>query len=164
MWLSVNLTKEKSTSVQVITWCHRATSHYLNPCWPRSTSPYGFIQPQWVKSALVQVMTKYHQATSCYLNSFWPSSMTPCIVTRGQWVKSDSVKICSDQIHNTEITAYNILQIFYNVWIPRGQPFTRPVKMNQTSRYMYSPKYLDLLISLATRFCIYIHKPVIWRP
>ena len=29
-------------------WCHQATSHYLNQCWPRSMSPYGITRPQWV--------------------------------------------------------------------------------------------------------------------
>ena len=40
-WLTQNLTNDKSTLVQVMAWCHQATSHYLNHCWPRSMSPYG---------------------------------------------------------------------------------------------------------------------------
>ena len=36
------------TLVQVMAWCHQATSHYLNQCWPRSMSPYGVTRPQWV--------------------------------------------------------------------------------------------------------------------
>ena len=32
-------------------WCHQATSHYLNQCWPRSPTPYGIIRPQWVNSS-----------------------------------------------------------------------------------------------------------------
>ena len=31
-------------------WCRQATSHYLSQCWPRSTSPYGVIRPQWVNT------------------------------------------------------------------------------------------------------------------
>ena len=38
----------KSTLVQVMAWCHQATSHYLSQCWPRSMPPYGFTRPQWV--------------------------------------------------------------------------------------------------------------------
>ena len=30
-----------STMVQVMAWCHQATSHYLSQCWPRSMLPYG---------------------------------------------------------------------------------------------------------------------------
>ena len=33
-WSSPNLTDDKSTSAQVMAWCHQATSHYLNQCWP----------------------------------------------------------------------------------------------------------------------------------
>ena len=42
-------TDDKSTLVQVMAWCHQATSHYLSQCWPRSLSPYGITRPQWVK-------------------------------------------------------------------------------------------------------------------
>ena len=31
----------KSILVQVMSWCHQATSHYLNHIWPISLSPYG---------------------------------------------------------------------------------------------------------------------------
>ena len=29
----------KSTLIQVMAWCHQATSHYLSQCWPRSMPP-----------------------------------------------------------------------------------------------------------------------------
>ena len=47
-WKPQNLTFKKSTSVQVMAWCHQAPSHYLNQCWPRSMSPFGINRPQWV--------------------------------------------------------------------------------------------------------------------
>ena len=47
-WISLNLTDDKSTLVQVMAWCRQATSHYLSQCWPRSLSPYGVTRPQWV--------------------------------------------------------------------------------------------------------------------
>ena len=47
---SLDLTYLKSTLVQVMAWCHQATSHYLNQCWPRSMSPYGVTMPQWVNT------------------------------------------------------------------------------------------------------------------
>ena len=50
-WMSLDLTDEKSTLVQVMAWCHQATSHYLSQCWPRSLSPYGVTRPQWLKSS-----------------------------------------------------------------------------------------------------------------
>ena len=36
-WMPENLSK--STLVQVMAWCHQATSHYLGQCWPNSMSP-----------------------------------------------------------------------------------------------------------------------------
>ena len=47
-WMPLDLTDDKSTLVQVMTWCHQATSHYLSLCWPRIMSPYGVTRPQWV--------------------------------------------------------------------------------------------------------------------
>ena len=38
-WMSLDLTDDKSTLVQVMAWCRQATSHYLSQCWPRSLSP-----------------------------------------------------------------------------------------------------------------------------
>ena len=48
IWMSLDYTGDQSTLVQVMAWCHRATSHYLSQCWPRSLSPYDVIRPQWV--------------------------------------------------------------------------------------------------------------------
>ena len=48
-WMPWDLTDDKSTLVQVMAWCHQATSHYLSQCWPSSMSPYGITRPQWVK-------------------------------------------------------------------------------------------------------------------
>ena len=49
-WLSLDLTDDKSTLVQVMAWCRQATSHYLNQCWPRPMLPCGVTRPQWVKA------------------------------------------------------------------------------------------------------------------
>ena len=48
-WMPQILTNEKSTLVQVMAWCHQATSHYLNQCWPSSMSSYDITRPQWIK-------------------------------------------------------------------------------------------------------------------
>ena len=48
--MPLDLTDDKSTSAQVMAWCHQATSHYLSQCWPRSLSPYGITRPQWVNT------------------------------------------------------------------------------------------------------------------
>ena len=46
--MSLDLTDDKSTLVQVMAWCRQAPSHYLSQCWPRSLSPYDITRPQWV--------------------------------------------------------------------------------------------------------------------
>ena len=48
IWMSLDFADDQSTLVQVMAWCHQATSHYLSQCWPRSLSPYGITRPQWV--------------------------------------------------------------------------------------------------------------------
>ena len=52
-WMPLDLTDDKSTLVQVKTWCRQATSHHLSQCWPRSMSPNGVTRPQWIKHFLV---------------------------------------------------------------------------------------------------------------
>ena len=49
-WMPQDFTDDKSTLVQVMAWCHQATSHYLGQCLPTSISPYGVARPQWVNT------------------------------------------------------------------------------------------------------------------
>ena len=76
-WLSLDLNDDKSTLVQVMAWCHQATSHYLSQCWPRSMSPYGIARPQWVNQNIRMIS---------YLFSVWQyfqiSSHVPSHATR----------------------------------------------------------------------------------
>ena len=44
-WMSLELSDDKSTFVQVMAWCCQATSRYLSLCWPRSMLPYGITRP-----------------------------------------------------------------------------------------------------------------------
>ena len=47
--MSLDLTDDKSTLVQIMAWCLTAPSHYLNQWWLRYLTPYGVTRPQWVK-------------------------------------------------------------------------------------------------------------------
>ena len=47
-WMPENLIKEKLTLVQVMAWCHQATSYYLSQCWPSYILPRGITGPWWV--------------------------------------------------------------------------------------------------------------------
>ena len=51
IWMSQNTFDDKSTLVQVMAWCHQATSHYLNQCWHRSMLLYGITRPLWVNTS-----------------------------------------------------------------------------------------------------------------
>ena len=48
-WMFQDHINDRSTLVQVMTWCRQAPSHYLSQCWPRSMSPWSITRPQWVK-------------------------------------------------------------------------------------------------------------------
>ena len=61
--MSMDLTDDKSTLVQVMAWCRQATSHYLYQCWPRSMSPYGITRPQWVNSLFRLTLMKTSKLT-----------------------------------------------------------------------------------------------------
>ena len=45
IWMSLDFTDDQSTLVQVMAWCHQATSQYLSQCWPRTLSSYGIKRP-----------------------------------------------------------------------------------------------------------------------
>ena len=38
-----DLSDDKSIMVQVMAWCHQATSHYLSQCWCWSMTPYSMV-------------------------------------------------------------------------------------------------------------------------
>ena len=77
-WMSLDLTDDKSTLVQVMAWCRQATSHYLSQCWPRYLSSYGATRPQWVNlitSYLTELMTTIGSERVCPVFS-WKRSET----------------------------------------------------------------------------------------
>ena len=64
-WMPLDITDDKSTLVQVMAWCRQATSHYLTQCWPRSMSPNGVTNPQWVKDIIIRNNRDCKVTTSC---------------------------------------------------------------------------------------------------
>ena len=52
--MPLDFTDDKSALVQVMAWCHQATSHYLSQCWPRFLLPYGVTRPRWVNLVLLE--------------------------------------------------------------------------------------------------------------
>ena len=39
---------DKYILIQVMVWCHQATSHYLSQYWPSSMSSYVITRPKWI--------------------------------------------------------------------------------------------------------------------
>ena len=78
---------DQSTLVQVMAWCHHATSHCLSLCWPRSLSPYGVTRPQWVNDKLdskemVAIHRDYTPTHDCHQNKILVTHFTnACSIT-----------------------------------------------------------------------------------
>ena len=120
-WLSLDLTDDQSTLVQVMAWCHQAPSHYLSQCWPRSMSPYGITRPQWVNILQKRPMpaVAWHSLTM-YIEAIveqWSSSG----VQRWTWniclMLSHQIyiqgKICSLGIQNAKAQMNHICKLWY---------------------------------------------------
>ena len=97
---------EKLALVQVMAWCHQATSHYLSQCWPKSMSLYGITRPQWVNylyryangvatvqranvSRMMATVTKTTSVAALsvplrYQTSVWSDTAKPQIVTNAR--------------------------------------------------------------------------------
>ena len=103
-WMPLDLTDDKSTSVQVMAWCRQATSHHLSQCWSRSMSSNVITRPQWVNKlkqvsnfipgkSLLQI-TQINQASDLYnqLRTVPPSQGT----SMGAFITKHLQQIASD--------------------------------------------------------------------
>ena len=91
--MSLNLIDDKFTLVQVMAWCHQATSHYLSQCWPRSLPQYGVTRPQWVNTFRPE--QNGHQSTTLqitFLNVF-SSTKIAAFWFKFYWIPFLRVKI-----------------------------------------------------------------------
>ena len=69
--MSLVFTDHQSTLVQVMAWCHWATSHYPSQCWPRSLSSYGVIRPEWVNWCYCISFQDIHHHIIVFCNISW---------------------------------------------------------------------------------------------
>ena len=96
IWMSLDFTDNQSTLVQVMAWCHQATSHYLSQCWPRSLSPYDVTRPQWVnkKTGFLCGLKVFALNTFCkeYLHIMIIAAMAPshCRTNDGEHISMKS--------------------------------------------------------------------------
>ena len=54
IWMTLDLTDDKSTLVWIVAWCCQSTSHYLSQCWPRSMASLGHNELTWETCTWVQ--------------------------------------------------------------------------------------------------------------
>ena len=130
IWMSLDLTNDKSTLVQVMSWCHQATSHYLSQCWPRSMLPYGVTRPQWVNS-LVPVIASQILCWPALVNGLLPcgSKASPIkpILTHPSYHKEIfnswiiQIKATWEEIHKMSVTISENFTFEISVTPPRGQ-------------------------------------------
>ena len=81
-WMSLDLTDDKSTLVQVMAWCRQESSHYLNQCWLRYLTPYVVTRPQWVNLLRVPVGSMW------YVHPYSPGLLHWCIEVCGMSKKA----------------------------------------------------------------------------
>ena len=92
-WLDANIkwSLDKLTFVDVIAWCHQATSYYLNQYLLRSMTPYGATRSQWfTKDTNIHVPQVNHTCTSTYTFDILDTVMDdPCFliqtVAQSEW-------------------------------------------------------------------------------
>ena len=123
------------TLLQVMTWCRRATSHYLIQYWPRSMSPHGVTRPQWVNSA------------RCYdsepIGEAGPVSKTQAVNYLTEYATRLLTKFSSKTNHpwdwgNEQFEPYHPM-LFH--WRGKFKENGNQMNMNFVMIYPYSTKY-----------------------
>ena len=104
IWMSLDLTDDQSTLVQVMVWCSRATSHYPSQWWPRSLSWYRVTRPKWVECVILQPisMTDLLSASNEIGHRWKPQNFAND--------KSASVQVMADAVRQQAITWTNVEQ------------------------------------------------------
>ena len=112
-WMPQDLS-DKSTLVQVMTWCHQATSHYLSQYWLRSMSPYSVTRPQWVNTIrarpkwLIFFIRQNFTSISSALNIYWIIMLTGSSDFNISWM---SMKLQVNMAHLQYHLKHAILQL-----------------------------------------------------
>ena len=91
---------DKTTLVQVMTWCHQVTNHNMSQCWPRHMAPYHkciSVSVRLWNTKLAQILEILPHArqghTRHYLNQCWLSSTMPYGIIKPQWVEKCLVPV-----------------------------------------------------------------------
>ena len=97
--------------VQVMAWCHQATSHYLGQCWPRSMS-YGVTRPQWVRFILKNFNFEFGFTVCC---DHWLSK----VGSTQYFDYFEVIEFIFDKAHENVMTCKH----FPHYWTLWGNPF-----------------------------------------
>ena len=65
----ISLSDDKSSLVQIMAWCHQATSHYLTQSWPRSMSSHDVTRPRWVRQFSWQRVNHCRMLSDSYIQN-----------------------------------------------------------------------------------------------
>ena len=117
-WMPQDLTDDKSTLVQVMAWCHQATSHYLNQCWPRSPTPYGVTRPR-----------SDRHSGCCHIFPISPCQMISTTIYK--FVHPDDLYILKSFCHD-------------NIMIWNAVPFSGPFRKEVTSGTNFSETLINI--------------------
>ena len=81
----------KSTLVQVMAWCHQATSHYLSQGWLSSLSHCGIARPKWVKQNYSHFTSifKTRNLRDCYSAPYKKSLVSVFEISRKSEVRGE---------------------------------------------------------------------------
>ena len=76
--MSLGLTYDKSTLVQVMAWCRQTPSHFLSQCWLRSLSLFGVTRPQRVNEYIYNDLITFFKMADKSLYNFKSSRCYSC--------------------------------------------------------------------------------------
>ena len=94
--MSPDLTDNKSTLVQVMAWCHQASSHYLSQCWPRSMLPHGITRLHCVKSCGAECNTNRYMYIPGLCGQGIPIGLFVCFIFFTDILKFASQNLCTE--------------------------------------------------------------------
>ena len=116
------ISQHKSTLVQVMAWCHQASSHYLSQCWPRSMSPNRVTMPQWVKAHFVTVAL----FETLFAKHLHKELQIITLVSQLFNVISDLKDIPSPFTNNDTLTHHYVMEMELVLWIlPNFSPVSQ---------------------------------------
>ena len=154
-----NLTDDKSTVVQLMAWCHQATSHYLSQCWPSfvPASLHDIIKPQWVKYRLISPISSRLTSLELKRAVIW---LPQCQWSNPEEYRSNTWKYN----HNKQIKQYNFPGVSDAALKDHMNPL-RAINLLAPGGFDYTLKLVNFkLISTINILSIFCEIAIRWMP